>query len=211
MSYPQYPQQVGYPAYPTGAAGAQSVSGGTAIAAGVLACLGAVWSLISLLILLFGFGLIGSAPTGFVVVFFVGLIANLALTGLLGAGGVMMFMKKPIAKWLVVGGCGVAIGTQLLGLIVGLAMSAGSGFGGGPVVGSIGLQIALMIPAIVTLVLALLPMTGQWLAQGKQPAAAQVYATPGGYPQQTPQSGGYPRQAPQSGGYPQQGQPPRQW
>lgn len=204
MSYPQYPQSGGMSAYPQQPLPPQQVSGGAAIATGVLAGLGAAWYAVSFLISLFGFGLIGTAPTGLVVIFFVGLIANLALAVLLGVGAVMIFTKKPLGKWLVVGGCGLAIGLQLIGLIVGLAMS-GSGRVGGMVGGGIA-SLIFMIPAIATLVLALLPMTGQWLNQGKQPIG-HPQATPGGYPQAAP--GGYSQ--PMPGGYPQSGQPPRQW
>ncbi|WP_181770301.1 hypothetical protein [Amycolatopsis pittospori] len=202
MTYQQYPPQ-GYPppgAYPHPGMPPKPNSA-TGIIAGILAILGGVWFLsgsVWTVILTFG---------RFHAEVLIGGILDLAVGVLLLLGGILLLRRKSTGRMLVVVGGGAAI---LLGLVSVVLRATGSDFyfvysGVRVLYGFLGLVIQLFIPAIATLVLALIPPTARWVGATKQPA---VFMPPQnfGYPQ--PPSG-YP-----PSGYPpprQPGTPPGQW
>lgn len=109
---------------------------------------------------------------------------------LLLVGPILLFLKKSVGRWMVVAGCVLAIASAVAAYImVDIFMSEmirlveeRSGDAGGAegmagimtAAGAIGAFI-VAIPAIVTIVLALVPPTGRWCAQGKRKAAPAAY------------------------------------
>lgn len=84
-------------------------------------------------------------------------------------GAVLLFQRKMIGRWLVVGGCALAIVSSLLSFGVSAAMTAGYGtYGGGGVFTFLGL-----IFPITTLVLAMMPSTTAWILAKPNPTAPQ--------------------------------------
>jgi len=202
MTYQQYPPQ-GYPlpgAYPHPGMPPKP-NGATGIIAGILAILGGVWflsGLVWVVIRLFG---------RFHVEVLIGGILDLAVGVLLLLGGILLLRRKSTGRILVVVGGGAAIFLGLLSFVLG---AAGSDFyvvygGVSFLYGFLGLIIQLFIPAIATLVLALIPPTARWVGATKQPAVFMP-----------PQNFGYPPAPPgySPSGYPpprQPGTPPGQW
>jgi hypothetical protein len=156
MSYRQYPGMGGYPAQNPGYPGGRSApSGGTAITAGVLAVLGGLWHLAGLI------GGVISLSGGHVsaVSVIVGLGVNVVLVGLLLPGGVLLFVKKPAGRWLTIVGSAMAI----LLYVVSLALAAAGLGGAGAVAVGGGIVVLLFcLPAIATLVLAIVKPTAHW-------------------------------------------------
>ncbi|ROS43937.1 hypothetical protein [Amycolatopsis thermoflava] len=192
MTYPPQPGQ--YPAAPPPYPGdqyslQQPPSGGTAITAGVLAILGALWGVV---IGIMNFGVVDDVVEDLKwLVIFQGTVYLLEFATLL-PGAILLFLRKPAGRWLVAAGSALHIAQGLVALVVlssddrftrdlDSATAIGGGFGG--------LLVALS-PAIATLVLALVPLTGRWCEWGKRP----------------PQQPG-PYQAPPPG----YGPPPQQW
>lgn len=202
MTYQQYPPQ-GYPppgAYPPPGMPSKP-NGATGIIAGILGILGGLWFLSGLVwAVILTIGRIHPEVI-------IGGIVDLAVGVLLLIGGILLLRRKGTGRMLVVVGAGAAI---IFGIALVVLRAIGSdfvfGYGGVSLVyGFLGLIVQLLIPAIATIVLALIPPTGHWLAGGKQPA---VYMPPQnfGYPQPPP---GYP-----PAGYPppqQPGPPPGRW
>jgi hypothetical protein len=186
MNYQQYPGTGGYPAQNPGYPGGRSApSGGTAITAGVLAVLGGLWHLV---------GVIGGVITlsrGYVSVvsMIVGLGMNVVLVGLLLSGGILLFVKKPAGRLLTIVGSAMAILLYVVSLVL-----AGAGLGGAGAVAAGGGIVVLLfcLPAIATLVLAIVQPTARWVAKPVSVTPPPGYGPPTGYPQQ-------------------QGYPPRQW
>ncbi|MFE3191676.1 hypothetical protein ACFXHA_21880 [Nocardia sp. NPDC059240] len=176
---PGYPQQPdpAYPAYPAPpvyspyAIQQTRASGGTAITAGVLAMIGGVLSILAAIVMLIASAAVNSDnnsyrgssyhkdESGLVAVLIVGGVVVLAVGVLWCTGATMLFLRKAAGRWILIVMSGLAV---VLGLI-GFAMRPGSG--------AIGLIFSIAI-----LVLASVPLTGRWIAEGKQPAvAAQPY------------------------------------
>ncbi|MEU8895101.1 hypothetical protein [Nocardia sp. NPDC048505] len=222
MAYPQYPGQ--YEPYAGGyAMPAAAPSGGTAITAGVLACIGAVFQLIGGFANFFTSSQISSLDTGgdlesgfTTLTMITGAVAILSAL-LLGVGAVMLFTRRPVGRILIAAGCGLVIVMQILSNVLLATMFADIDDDGSIMaIAGVSALISLIFP-VITMVLALLPSTARWAAY--QPAAA---GQPMGYQQPNPYgynpSGGYPAQpgypgagfAPQPGypGAPQSGLPP---
>jgi hypothetical protein len=177
MSYPQYPG--GYQPY--GPAPSPVPTSGTAITAGVLACIGAVGQFFS------GGILIAFAFTSFGLDFseydssgligqswyttFAGISGGFEVLAaiLLAVGAITLFNRKVFGRALVVVGCGLVV---LIG-IVGFVVELDYGTGGATIGGGIGGVISLIFP-VVTAILALVPATSRWLHH--DPASA--YAPP---------------------------------
>ncbi|ANN15257.1 hypothetical protein SD37_06045 [Amycolatopsis orientalis] len=192
MTFQQYPPQGAYPppgGYPPPGM-ARKPNGATGVIAGILAILGGVWflsGLVWMIILLF------NRVRPYLIV---GGILDLAVGVLLLIGGILLLRRKSTGRMLVVIGAGAGI---FFGIVSIILRASGAdivyAYGGVAVVyGFLGLIVQLLIPAIATIVLALIPPTGRWLAAGKQPAVF----TP-------PQNFGYPQPP---GGYPPPGHPP---
>ncbi|AXB45136.1 hypothetical protein [Amycolatopsis albispora] len=166
----QYPNSGGYPAQPYPAAppaypGAMQPkpSGGTAITAGVLAVLGALWGLfsaISTIVVLADFG--GELPV--ISMIGIGLIGVEAV--LLLVGGILIFVKKPAGRWMVIAGCALALVSSVLAIVNTSIVASEVGASGAVVGGTMGMAVIVALPAIATLVLAAVPPTGRYLRQG---------------------------------------------
>ncbi|RSN65889.1 hypothetical protein DMH01_05945 [Amycolatopsis sp. WAC 04182] len=200
MTFQQYPPQ-GYPppgAYPPPGMVRQP-SGATAIIAGILAILGGLWFLAGLASNIIE---LSHYVISFLVV---GAALDLVSTALLLGGGIMLLLRKRAGRVLTVIGAASSIGFVALTFLL-RAIGSHFYFSYGGVTLHFGfgwLLFVVLIPAIATLVLALVPSTARWLAA--KPQAAGVAQPPNfGYPPQQP---GYPP-AP---GAQQQGQPPEQW
>lgn len=188
---PPYPTMP-YPsaAYPMAGFPVLAPSGGTAITAGVLAALGALWAILMCAVNFGTASAISMNPATSPVVWVVWMQGSVGVIELvtLGAGSIMLFMRKSVARWLVAGGSAVHIlqgiigfsGLLAAGLIGSGRVSSGAMFGG-----SIFGVVSVLSPAIATLILVLLPQTARWCEWGRQPAGMVPYGTmPPGMPQQ---------------------------
>ncbi|MFD0362110.1 hypothetical protein ACFQZZ_11730 [Nocardia sp. GCM10030253] len=212
MNYPQYPG--GYDPYPSIQ---PAPNGATAIIAGVLAILGSLANLVSggldLVIGISDFGrdyadydstgLLGKSwfTTYFVII---GVLA-LVVAVLLGVGGVMMFLRKAVGRFVVVAGCVLVVVAGIAGFVILLEIT-GSTTGSSILTSGISSGIGLIFP-VITATLALLPATAKWLNYDQSSAYPQPYP-PARYPQAAPasyQPGAtlYPQAA--APGYPQAG------
>ncbi|WP_153033346.1 hypothetical protein [Amycolatopsis sp. YIM 10] len=172
--YPQHPPGGGYPPqpYPAGPPGygmpPKPPSGGTAIAAGVLAVLGGLWSLyllIDTIVLLAR----GEAPLP---VWNYSMVVVLAAeVGLLLGGGIMLFVKKSAGRIMVAIGSGLVLLSYVAGIVVGAlgVADAGGTITGVQFGGAIAGLLILGAPPIATLVLALVPPTKRYLNQPPRP------------------------------------------
>ncbi|RSN08990.1 hypothetical protein DMC63_32955 [Streptomyces sp. WAC 05977] len=198
MTFQQYPPQ-GYPApgaYPPGPM--RQPSGATAIIAGILAILGGLWFLAGLASHIIE---LSHYVISFLVV---GAALDLVSAALLLGGGIMLLLRKRAGRLLTVIGAAGAIGFVALAFLL-RAIGSSFYFSYGGVMLHFGfgwLLFVVLIPAIATLVLALVPPTARWLAAKPQADSAQPPNF--GYPPPQP---GYPP----SPGAQQQGQPPGQW
>ena len=212
---PQYAAVPGQPQFagqvvgaPVGGYLPPSPSGGTAIAAGILALLGVIHMLV-----LF-FAAVGAneadLPEGFAPwITFQAAEAAISMV-LLGVGGVMLLMRKALGRYLVYAGCLVHAAAWVVSYAatrqflddVALNSQMSEAYQAGL---GIGFFIFLIFP-LVTLGLAMAPSTGRWLDYAK-PAVA----VPGVVPQQpyAPGQFGQPQQMPQQG-VQQPGVPPQQ-
>lgn len=218
MTYPQnypsgqYPQAPGggYPAYPGGVDPMQAPppSGGTAITTAILAILGGLVQGFEGAAGLFGgaslagdsSGMAHSAPVLLIIIGGVTFVAGILLL----VGAIMMFVRKPVGRMLVIIGCGLTIAT-VLGTIAWTVI----GLGGSP---SMFLLLTGTVFPILTLVLAILGSTKRYLAAPRQPQYAGVpgMAQPGmgqpGMPGVSP--AGMPQPGLPPAGYPQPTTPP---
>jgi hypothetical protein len=202
MTYQQYPGTGGYPAQYPGSP--PPPSGGTAITAGVLAILGGIWHVISLI------GMVVILSRGGVTMFvIVNGVLSAIIAGCLIAGGILLFMKKPAGRMSTVLGSGLAILTYVLAAVLVLVAAGSDGSGTAETAGiAVGGGVTVLIfsaPAIATLVLALVKPTARWVGRAEPVAPL----TPPGYPPQQYPGQQYPgQQYPPS---PPQGQqyPPR--
>lgn len=169
MAYP--PQQgqnpyPGMPQYPAGGypASVQAPSGGTAITAGVLAILGAVWAIIAAILNVSATSaLAGSSLLGWVWVQVIVFVIELFT---LGPGAILLLTRRPQGRVLIAIGCVLHILQGIVGAVIilgdtGTTLSGGANsamIGGGV----IGVFIALA-PAIATLILVSVPLTGRWV------------------------------------------------
>ncbi|MFI9507728.1 hypothetical protein [Nocardia sp. NPDC052566] len=197
MSYPQ-----GYDPYPQQVYNAPKPNGGTAIAAGVLACLGCIPHLFSgvfsiiLAVTDIASDLTDYDTTGlfskgwfrpyFFVVGVVGVLVGVAL----GVGAVALFLRKSFGRTLIVIACVAVVLLQ----VVGYVFTAGLETSSTALTTGLSGFIGLIFP-VITAVLALLPLTTRWL--NYTPPA--VYPGPAaGYPGAIPPypGAGYPGAAP---------------
>lgn len=160
-----------YPNYPGGIDPMARPSGGTAITAAVLAIIGAAWAIF---ICIGGFSTAPDAQGPLSWMVWMQAVVYLVEVCTLLPGAILMLTRKPIGRWLVVLGCAIHIVQGIVAVIaVAGAVSdqienSAQAFGAG----TVGLVVVLA-PAIATLVLALVPLTGRWIAWGRQPAQQQ--------------------------------------
>lgn len=221
MPTPSYPSAVNDPSY--------RPSGGTALTAAGLAIPGGIFSLIVGISAISGVQAItndfpAQVVTGIYLALFGGFLSAIAL--LVGAG--LIFGGKPAGRWLVVVGCVIVVAclivvSAMIGASLSEVMSSEypSNNAGAAATGTaIGIALIYSIPAIATFILAIVPLSGRYLAFrssggrsvitpvqnfGYQAPQQQNYGQQPGYQQQQ----GFPQA--NSGGFPQQGgfqQPP---
>ncbi|WP_051181905.1 hypothetical protein [Nocardia vinacea] len=178
MSYPQYHGGQ----YPYSQASTPKPKGGTAIAAGVLAAIGAVMQmLVGLMNIVLGLtqshelrqdaGLTWY-PT---YVLSTGAVALLAGT-LLGTGAVALFRRRPAGRLLIVAGCASAILFGIAWAVVMFGVTLIGGLSG--IAGTLDGSVGLVFP-IATIILALVPSTRRWIAAEPAQNAIQPPPYPG--------------------------------
>lgn len=182
---PGYPQQGGFP-QPYGYPAAEP-SGTTGTIAAVLAALGGVAGLVG-----GAFGAIGLAALsgmsssdvsgGVYALLVVVILFNFVFGLMIATGAVMLFQRKMLGRWLVVGASALAILSSLISFGVGAAAASAYGSystgGGGGV-----LQLLGLVFPVATIVLALLPSTTAWINAKPSPVAPQFFPP---MPQQYP-------------------------
>lgn len=206
IPYPQMP--------PTQGGGEPPASGGTAITAGVLAVLGglfiafASWVTFDLIDFVTrawserGIPSDGVSQLESLLPDWLSTYTTLAGIGyavaalLLLVGSCLMLMRSMAGRWMVVAGCVVVIVVAVSGMIAGPAAvtemvdAAQAKFGSRIGEPSLGVSAAgptvfvIIMPALATLILALVPLTGRWIDAGRHkplpPQAQQAYPS---YPQ----------------------------
>ncbi|MEV6274660.1 hypothetical protein [Nocardia sp. NPDC051832] len=214
MSYPQNPG--GYQPYGPTQGWEPAPGGGTAIAAGVLAALGAVAQLLAggaVLWLAFATSELLGDDEEFAAFILVGAGISLLTAVLLGVGSVTLFLRKAIGRILIAVACGIHILAQIASMVITAAVV--SGFSDDDLVSTgIGGVIGIVFP-IATLILVLLPPTARWLAYRPSEVAYPPYGPaypPAGFPPQNPfapnQFGGFAPPQDQFGAGPTQVMPP---
>ncbi|WP_433713410.1 hypothetical protein ACQP2U_03790 [Nocardia sp. CA-084685] len=143
-----------------------SPSGGTAITAGVLACLGGTHRLLSILVLIAGIALLSDVDaegetTGVRMLFAISIPVFLIAGSLLLAGGIQMFRKHASGRRLIVIGCAVDIAYIIIETVVVLAVAGASDDYG--VIGSPLFAILVAVFPIATIILTLATSTTRWL------------------------------------------------
>lgn len=209
MAYPDYPQGGMPPPMPVSR---QPASGGTAITAGVLAILGALFmaliafvsfTIIDLIRQVWDQGGFDQREIGeleqylpkWLDTFATATGAAYALaSALLGIGAILLFTRTSVGRWMVVAGCVTAIALSVIGFFAGSVLAGditeAARNRGEEVTSEVGFDAAtygsvtafVILPALVTLILAALPATGRWIADRRQ----QPQAGPGGYEQPPP-------------------------
>lgn len=195
MSYPDYPQG-GMPPMPESR---QPASGGTAITAGVLAILGAFFlaliafvsfTIIAILRQAWDQGGFDQREIGELERYLpewldtyataTGVAYSLA-SALLGIGAILLFTRSSVGRWMVVAGCVTAIAMSVIGFFAGSALAGditeAARSGGGQETSEVSLDAAtygsvtafVIVPALVTLILAAVPATGRWITDRRQP------------------------------------------
>jgi len=187
MSYQQFPGQGGQPGmpqYPAYAVPQPRASGATAITAGVLAVIGGLFHLLAFILQLTEPGNV-FAQTYSVVAF----IANLVLVLVLIPGAILLFMRKAAGRILVAAGASIAIlffVTTLIWVLVEAVPAAITltNEQTGRLLGSSStFLLVFCIPAIATLVLALVPPTSRWINSAQPQQSGNFAQAPPGYPQ----------------------------
>ncbi|HEY3707880.1 MAG TPA: hypothetical protein VGL64_00785 [Amycolatopsis sp.] len=184
---PQPYGQQPFPAYPGGPGSIQppKPGGGTAITAAVLAILGGIVAVISVI---GSIAIIVGVSSHFLVLGIVSLVVSLAMAGLLLFGGITLIMHKPIGRLCVMIGCGLTIAYSVVSVILNLIGTRGFSTGTIAVTyGSFG-TILSILPPIATLILVIVKPTALWVGLGDPKPGIPQY--PGGY---SPQQGGGPQ------------------
>ena len=217
MPTPSYPSAGNDPNY--------RPSGGTALTAAGLAIPGGLTSLFVGIAAIGGVQALDSSVPGEVsTAVYLALIGGFlsALALLVGAG--LIFGGKPAGRWLVVIGCVIVVACLIVvSAMIGAKLSdlmdheySNNYNDGAATAGTIFAGFFYSIPAIATFILAIVPLSGRYLAYrsggggvitpvqgfGYQAPQQQMYGQQPGYPQQQ----GFPPSPPSTpGGFPQQG------
>lgn len=171
---PGYPPQGGFQPQPYGMPSPEP-SGATGIIAGVLAALGALSGLGSGVVGAFALAVTNSEVDlsgGTHALLIVTVLLNVVFGLMIGIGAVLLFQRKMLGRWLVVGACALAILSTLVS--VGVGMTAQADVYGSYTDGAVFNLFGLVFP-IATLVLAMLPMTTAWINAKPNPVAPQFY------------------------------------
>lgn len=171
---PGYPPQGGFQPQPYGMPSPEP-SGATGIIAGVLAALGALSGLGSGVVGAFALAVTNSEVDlsgGTHALLIVTVLLNVVFGLMIGIGAVLLFQRKMLGRWLVVGACALAILSTLVS--VGVGMTAQADVYGSYADGAVFNLFGLVFP-IATLVLAMLPTTTAWINAKPNPVAPQFY------------------------------------
>ncbi len=152
---------------------AAAPGGGTAITAGVLACLGGAHRLLSILVLVAGIVLLSdldadgetdAATTLFAISIPVFLIVGVLLL----TGGIQMLRRKASGRGLIVAGCAADIAFSVIELVV---VEAVAGAGDYTVLGSPAYVLLTTVFPILTIVFTQVAPTTRWLGAHATPAS----------------------------------------
>ena len=233
MSYPGGPMPMS--SYPAGGDPNYRPSGGTALTAAGLALPGGLVSLSAGFFAVEGMTNIDNGSPGIVVAaLYIAAIGGFLSGLLLLVGAGLIFGGKPAGRWMVVFGCVIVVACLVVfAAMVGTKFSDidddQQNYRSAATIGAIFLALFYSIPAIATFILAIVPVSGRYLAYrsgyagsamvapgqsfGYAAPQQQFYGQQPGYPQQQgfppatppgfPQQGGF--QQPGTGGLPQQG------
>ncbi|RDI55305.1 hypothetical protein DFR68_101138 [Nocardia mexicana] len=140
--------------------------GGTAITAGVLACLGGAHRLLSVIVLIAGIAMLSdldaAGETDAVrALFGISIPFFLIIGSLLLAGGIQMFRRQTSARRLIVGGCAIDIAYSFIEMVTVAAIAGASDEYG--VIGSPVFIILTAVFPIATIFLTLATSTTRWL------------------------------------------------
>lgn len=169
-----FPPQGGYPHQPYGMPSPEP-SGVTGTIAAVLAALGAAAGLGGGLVAAIGIAATGtdSSLSGGVYAVLIALILfNFVFGLMIAVGAVLLFQRKMLGRWLVVGACALAILSSLISFGVTAAATSESY---GSYAGSGVFTLFGLIFPIATLVLAMVPSTTAWIQARPNPVAPQFY------------------------------------
>ncbi|QRY46975.1 hypothetical protein JVX93_09340 [Mycolicibacterium boenickei] len=169
-----YPQQGGFQHQPYGMPSPEP-SGVTGIIAAVLAALGAVSGLGGGVLAAIGLAAAGTEASlsgGVYAVLIVAILFNFVFGLIIAVGAVLLFQRKMLGRWLVVGACALAILSSLISF--GVAAAATSAAYGSYRGGGVFALFGLVFP-VATLVLAMLPSTTAWIKARPNPVAPQFY------------------------------------
>ncbi|MGY1988949.1 hypothetical protein [Mycolicibacterium fortuitum] len=174
-------QQPGYPGQQPPPRASGEPSGVTGMIAAVLAVLGGVSGLGTGVIGAFGLVALGSlrhVTGGTYALVVVAMLLGVAFGLALFVGAILLFQRKMIGRWLVVGGCAAAIISGL----VSFGVDAGLKSDYPEYAGTSAVGLISLVPPIATLVLALVPSTSEWIRAKQNPPAPQPYPPYPPYP-----------------------------
>ncbi|MGH3491733.1 MAG: hypothetical protein ACRDRL_29635 [Sciscionella sp.] len=208
MTYPPPPGYPPMPSHPGQLDAEAKPTGGTAIAAAVLAVLGA---LAGLVLLFFGIaGLVALAqpdtPANATPPVIIGFVLALFMVVLLGVGSILLFLRKRAGQLMVAAGSALTLlGIVVLAIIeLGITSRYSTADAAAAVLG-VGIVYLIMfgLPALATLILVLVPPTTHYVRWQPGQGAASGRGWAGGFP-----APGYPATSGTLGptGYPAPGQ-----
>ncbi|MFF5988920.1 hypothetical protein [Prauserella flavalba] len=163
MSQPSLPQYPGpYPHQPYGDPPQPPAHRGTAVAASVLALVGAAVHLLGVLALFSRIDVVSRSPFALT-----SLVANVVLAGLLLPGAILLLQRKVAGQVLVATGAGFAVVYFAFMVLAGFAarLSLNGELDSRSVGYSSARVLVVCLPAIVTLVLAVIAPTRRWVRQ----------------------------------------------
>jgi hypothetical protein len=158
-------QPIPYP--PSGIDSSVKPNPATAIIAGVLAVLGAVMAVVSLFDDLAYLSVRDESWA------YTELIINVLMVCSLGAGALLLFLRKPLGQWIVAAGCVLAFIRTVLSIMV---LSDLTGDSAAAAVSKPVGAILGALPPIATILLVLLPLTSRYLSWEPGSGAPQQFA-----------------------------------
>jgi hypothetical protein len=208
----QYPPPPSMPQYPGGIDGPRQLEphGGVAVAAGVLGILGALFGVIFALLNFDSIQVLQGSRLEWVI--WLQAFAYTIEVITLGPGSILIFVRRTAGRWLVMTGCVVQLAQAITALVAVLAMGVqlSNQESGAVAVGSTtGGLLIVLTPAIATLILTALPVTGRWLSWKRRAPETPLYGPPPGAPGYGPPPGYGQAPGPGPGYGPPPGYPPQ--
>ncbi|WP_051124852.1 hypothetical protein [Amycolatopsis benzoatilytica] len=157
----------------------QKPSGGTAITAGVLAIIGGIWAIISVIISISALSALHVGFHGIMWSLYLGIGVYAINIGLLIYGGIGLFLHQPAGRICTIIGCGLTIAFGILSAVTsGIAVSSALRHTSGVLGMGIGFALVALIPPIATLILAIVKPTADWVSFRPNAAGPQAGAYP---------------------------------